>query len=94
MITEQRIKVDSEPSLELIVSFKQVFRKTLRMTVKDLKERLVEQDIYSYAQLPTERMWADLLTKEKILPKDLEYVLLKNVINLGDTTVNEVRAFR
>ena len=39
-------------------------------------------------------MWADLLTKEMKLPDELEDVLLKNKMNLPDTTVNEVRAFR
>ena len=69
---KKRIKIrlftDSESSLESIASSKQIERKTLRMTVVDLKERLVEGDILSYAWLPTERMWADLLTKEKRLP--------------------------
>ena len=62
------------------------------MTVRDLKERLIEGDIYSYICLPTERMWADLLTKEKHLPQDLENVFLRNDMDLGGTSVNEVRS--
>ena len=62
---QKRIKVklftDSEATLESVVSSKQIERKTLRMTVVDLKERLLEGDVYSYAWLPTEKMWADIL---------------------------------
>ena len=47
----KRIKVqlftDSESTIESIASLKQIERKTLRQTVVDLKERLVEGDIYS-----------------------------------------------
>ena len=49
---ERRIKVhlfiDSKLSLESITSSKQVDRKTLRMTVIDLKERLIEGGILSF----------------------------------------------
>ena len=63
------------------------------MIVKDLKESLVEGNIYSYAWLPMERMWTDLITKEKRLPQDFEYVLMRNDMILGDISINEVRAF-
>ena len=62
------------------------------MTIVDLKERLVDGDIYSYTWLPTERMWADILTKEKHLLPDLEDVLVKNVMDLPDHSINEVKA--
>ena len=63
------------------------------MTVKDLKNRLIEGDITSYAWLLTERMWADILTKEKGLPSDLEDVLTDNIMDIAeDTNVNEVKA--
>ena len=59
---KKRIKVrlftDSEATLESIASSKQIERKTLRLTVTDLKERLVDGDIYSYSWLPTKSMWA------------------------------------
>ena len=49
---KRRIKVrlftDSEPTLESIASSRQVERKTLRPTILDLKERLVDKDIQSY----------------------------------------------
>ena len=63
------------------------------MTIVDLKERLIRGEITSIAWLPTERMWADLLTKEKKLPEDLEDVLMKNDMDIKDTSVNEVKAF-
>ena len=63
------------------------------MTIVDLKERLIQGVITSIAWLPTERMWADLLTKEKKLPEDLEDVLMKNNMDIKDTSVNEVKAF-
>ena len=59
----------------------------------DLKERLLKGDITSITWLPTEKLWADLLTRERKLPDDLEDVLLKNTKNHPDTTLNEVRAF-
>ena len=94
---KKRIKIhlftDSESSLESIASLKQIERKMLQMTVVDLKERLIEGDILSYAWLLTERMWADLLTKEKHLPQDLENVLMKNEMDLENTHIHEVKAF-
>ena len=49
----KRIKVqlfmDSESTLESIASSRQIERKTLRRTVVDLKERLVDGDVYSYS---------------------------------------------
>ena len=49
----KRIKVrlftDSEPMLESIASLKQIERKNLRFTVVDLKERLIDGDVFSYS---------------------------------------------
>ena len=38
-------------------------------------------------------MWVDVLTKERNLQEDLEDVLLRNNMNLGDTTMNQVKSF-
>ena len=50
---KRRIKVrlftNSEPTLESIASSKQVERKTLRPTIVDLKEGLVDKDSFSYS---------------------------------------------
>ena len=88
-----RLFTDSESTLESVASSKQIVTKTLRMTIVDLKERLIKGEITLVSWLPTERMWADLLTKEKKLPEDLEEVLLRNNMNLQDTSLNEVKAF-
>ena len=93
---KKRIKVrlftDSEPTLESIASSRQVERKTLRPTIVDLKERLVDRDIHSYSWLPTKDMLADVLTKEMRLPQALEGVFLKIDFNLSQPLVNEVKA--
>ena len=93
---KRRIKVrlftDSEPTLESIASSRQVERKTLRPTILDLKERLVDRDIQSYSWLPTQDMLADVLTKEMQIPQALEDVILKNEISLSQPLVNEVKA--
>ena len=78
--------------MESIASTKQIDRKTLRLTMVDLNERLVEGDITSYSWLPTESMWVDMLTKEMCLPPTLEDVFLKNVLDLPRPLTNEVRA--
>ena len=62
------------------------------MTIIDLKERLLKGEITSISWLPTERMSADILTKERKIPEALEDVLLKNDLDLGDTSTNEVKA--
>ena len=93
---KRRIKVrlftDSEPTLESIASSKQVERKTLRPTIVDLKERLVDRDIHSYSWLPTQDMLADVMTKEMRLPQALENIFLKNEFSLPQPLVNEVKA--
>ena len=93
---KRRIKVrlftDSEPSLESIASSRQAERKTLRSTILDLKERLVDRYIQSYSWLPTQDMLADVLTKEMRLPQALENIILKNELNLSQPLVNEVKA--
>ena len=93
---KKRIKVrlftDSEGTLESIASSKQIERKTLRLTVVDLKERLVDGDVYSYSWLPTKNMWADMMTKEVKLPPYLEDAIMKNVMDLPKPLVNKVKA--
>ena len=87
-----KLFTDSEPTLELIASSRQVERKTLRPTILDLKERLVENDIHSYSSLPTQIMLADVLTKEIKIPQAQEDVILKNKNSLSQPLVNEVKA--
>ena len=84
---------DSESTLESIASSKQIATKTLRNVMTDLKQRLIDDEISSYAWLPTDSMWADILTKEKKMPSSFEKVIDTNAQTLGDTTVNKVKAF-
>ena len=84
---------DSESTLESIASSKQIATKTLRNVITDLKQRLVDDEVSSYAWLPTDSMWADILTKEKKMPPTFEKVITTNALALGDITVNKVKAF-
>ena len=58
----------------------------------DVKERLVDGDVFSYSWLLTKDMWGDMMTKEMQLPPALENVFLKNVLDLPQPLINEVRA--
>ena len=87
-----RLFTDSQPTLESIGSSRQVERKTLRHTILDLKERLVDGEIYTYSWLPTQEMLADVLTKEMKIPQALEDVILRNEISISQPLVNEVKA--
>ena len=87
-----RLFTDSEPTLESIASSREVERKTLRPTIVDLKERLVDRHIHSYSWLPTQDMLAYVLTKEMRLPHALESFFLKNEFSLSQPLVNEVKA--
>ena len=85
-----RIFTDSEPSLESIASTKQIERKSLRMTVQELKERLMEGDVRSYQWIPTKEMWSDGLTKEMEMAEGLRKMLKTGVCELKKEEVNKV----
>ena len=87
-----RIFTDSEPTLESIASSRQIERKSLRLTVTDLKERLLDGEVTSYSWLPTKSMWADMLTKEMEIPSSLEDVIKENRMVLPMPLENEVVA--
>ena len=84
---------DSESTLESLASSKQILTKSLRNVVVDLKERLLKDKVSSYAWLPAQSMWVDILTKEKKIPLELEDVLMENRMNLGEIGINKVLAF-
>ena len=86
-------KVKTKSSLESLASTKQISTKTLRNVIADLKQRLIDGEIDSYAWLPTSDIWADILTKEKKIPLALENVFVNNRMSLGYTSVNRVMAF-
>ena len=93
----QRIPVylftDLESTLESIASSKQISTKTLRNFITCLKQRLVSEEVNSYAWLPTSSMWADILIKEKKMPLSFEDVISKNDLKLENTSINKVMAF-
>ena len=62
------------------------------MTVRELKDRLLEGEIVSYAWLPTEQMWADALTTDMKIPSGLERVLRMNEMEMPNYNINKVKA--
>ena len=84
---------DSESTLKSIASSKQIATKTLKNVIANLKKRLIDDEVSSYAWLPTDSMWADILTKEKKIPLNFDKVITANTLALGDTTVNNVKVF-
>merc|ERR1712240_310307 len=70
-----RIMMDSEPTLESIASTKQRERKRLRITVQEMKEKLMEGEIKSYQWLSKKEVWADGLTREMEMVEVLRNLL-------------------
>ena len=85
-----RIITDSEPLLESIASTKQVDRRSLRMTVQELKDRLMSGEVKSYQWIPTKEMWADGLTKEMEMADGVRKMLREGVCNLKKEELNKV----
>ena len=85
-----RIFTDSEPTLKSIVSTKQVERKRFRMTVREMKERLIKGEIKSYQWIPTKEMWSDGLTKEMEMAEELRRLLKTGICEIKKEEVNKV----
>ena len=85
-----RIMTDIEPTLESIASTRQIERKGLRMTVQEMKEKLMEGEIVSYQWLSTKEMWADGLTKEMELAEGLRNLLKEGKCNIANQEINKV----
>ena len=84
---------DPESTLESVASTKQIATQTLRNVIVDLKQRLVNGEVTSYAWLPTTAIWADILTKEKKRPPHLEDVLDKNICEVDHCCTSLAAAF-
>ena len=84
-----RIMTDSEPTLENIVSTKQIERKGLRMTVQEMKERLIG-DVRSYQWIPAKEMWSDGVTKEMKMAEGLRKLLQTGSCEMKKEEVNKV----
>ena len=87
-----KLYTDSEPTLESIASSKQVERKLLRNTVKDLKDKILSGEVRSISWLSTDRMISDVLTKEKKMPAEMKELLVANRFTLKENEVNMVKA--
>ena len=85
-----RIMTDSEPTLESIASTRQIERKGLRMTVQEMKEKLMEGEIKLYQWLSTKEMWADGLTKEMEMAEGLRNLLKAGKCMITKQEVNKV----
>ena len=85
-----RMYTDSEPLLESIASTKQIERKSLRMTVQEMKERLIKGDVRSYQWIPTKEMWSDGMTKEMEMAEGLRKLLQTGSCEMKKEEVNKV----
>ena len=85
-----RVMTDSEPTLESIASTKQIERKGLRMTVQEMKEKLLEGEVKSYQWLSTKEMWADGLTKEMEMAEGLRKLLKEGKCEMVKKEENKV----
>ena len=85
-----KIFSDSEPLLESIASTKQIDRKSLRMTIQDLKEKLMSGEVNSYQWLPTKKMWADGMTKEMEMTDGLRNLLKTGKCEVEKEELNKV----
>ena len=85
-----RVMTDSEPTLESIASTRQIERKGLRMTVQEMKEKLMEGEITSYQWLSTKEMWADGLTKEMEMAEGLRNLLKEGKCKITGQEINKV----
>ena len=83
-----RIFTDSEPTLESIASTKQIERKSLRMTVQEMKERLIEGDVRLYQWIPTKEMWSDGMTKEMEMAEGLRKLLKTGSCEMKKEEIN------
>ena len=82
---------DSESTLESIASSKQIATKTLRNVITDLKQRLIDDEVSSYAWLSTNSMWAGFLTKEKKMSLNFDKLITANTLALGNKLLIKLR---
>ena len=61
------------------------------MIFQDLKERPTDEEIESYQLIPTDSMWANALTKEMEMNKDMKSLLTEGVFHLEDNVINKVK---
>ena len=81
-----------------MASSKQIVAKTLRTVIMDFIKLISVLSNLSFKSEERQCMasmagdrWAYLLTEETKLPEALEDILIKNAMNIGDTSINEVK---
>ena len=77
--------------MEFIVSSKQLGRKSLSMVIQNFKERLMDGEIELYPWVPTGSMWANVLTKEMEMHKDMQELLAEGNFSLENDVVNKAQ---
>ena len=85
-----RISIDIEPTLESITSTKKIERKSLRIIVQEMKERLIEGYVSSYQRIPTKEMLSDGMTKEMEMAEGLRKLLKTGSCEMKKEEVNKV----
>ena len=81
---------DNRPLLETVASTKSPLNKDMNGVVRYLKDKLRWGEITAYSWLPTHRMIADCLTKEKKMTADVWDVFRHNYWQDGNTKMNLV----
>ena len=81
---------DNKPLLETVASTKSPLNKDMNPVVRYLKDKLRWGEVQSYSWLPTHRMIADCLTKEKRMTADVWDVFRHNHWKDGNTEMNLV----
>ena len=71
--------------------YRLVDRKSLQMTIQDLKEKLMDREVTSYQWIPTCLMWADALTKEMEVHGELQEVMMEGNVKLANDGINLVQ---
>lgn len=87
-----RLLTDLESTFEFVISLRKMERKSFMMTVRELKDNLINGKVASYVWHRTDNMWADVLTKEMTPSDGLERVLLEKEMDLFDVNINMVRS--
>merc|ERR1711895_277125 len=77
-------------TLESIASTKQIERKGLRMTVKEMKEKLRDGEIKSYQWVSIKQIWADGLTNEMAMAEGLRKLLKEGKCEMVKEDINKV----
>ena len=88
---ETKVEVDlftnSKPLLDSIASTKQVETKMMRPVIADMKDKLIDSSVKSFKWMETRKMVADILTKEKVVSKDVDDIVYRNIYEgIGEET--------